>query len=140
MRKLFAFLVVLVALVLGVTPLALAVSDVEAITTTAQVTGAVVKFLSEHWRDIGDLCLVILPALVLAVRQRQWALLVTQAGNLAFVAARMADLDNEQRRQWVADQLFDWLPLWARPMFSAKGIAIAIEYGWHQLAKPRLKQ
>lgn len=90
-----------------------------------------------NWQQIGEL-IAALAAIYWAIRNHQWDRLVKEAGRLAYDVAMLTDLDNTQKRELVAGELYALAGPVARKLFTRAHFGMAVEMGWKLIAKPAL--
>lgn len=105
-----------------------------------EVAGAVLGFggwVLAHWQQLGEV-IGLLVAMYLAIRNHQWDRLIKKAGELAYEVGLLTDLDNQQKRDLVAAELYALAGPLARKLFTPAQFSFAVEMGWKLIAKPAL--
>lgn len=96
------------------------------------------NFILANWQTLANIALGLV-LLFQAVKGHYWDQVIRVAGQLAYEAATLAGLDKEDRRKYVAQNLYALAPLFARKVFTAEQFELAVEMGYKLIAKPRLQ-
>ena len=98
---------------------------------------AVVEFIKAHWEAIL-VFITGMGAVVAALGNKAYTTAFTLAMNLVREAA-IKELSGEEKRKWVANELFKVLPLWAKILVPNLWVAEQLVERVYQFLKGELK-